>query len=77
MHQTITHSKEWTAWREINNYPLSPYKEAIQDAELSGYFTPKHWRAFSDFLQKAGANKHKTLKVRINKYYAKEKDGTT
>lgn len=70
--QTIIASKEWAGWREVNNYPLSPYREAITDAEKTGYFTPKHWRAFVKFIEQVSAKKYEKLKIRVNNY-AKEK----
>jgi hypothetical protein len=73
IHQVLTQSKEWLAWKQVNDYPLSPFKDDINDAELTGFFTPKHWRAFARFLEQAAAHKHKKLKININKYYDEKK----
>ena len=72
--QVIIQSKEWIAWKEVNNFPLAPFKDDIKDAEDTGFFTPKHWRAFVRFLEQAGSQKYKKLKIKINSYYSKDKD---
>ena len=66
--QTITTSKEWAGWREVNNFPLSPYREAIHDAEKTGFFAPKHWKAFVKFIEQVGAKRYEKLKIRIVNY---------
>jgi len=71
MHQTIISSSEWTAWREVNDFPTSPYRNDIKDAEMTSYFTPRHWRAFANFITQAQSKKYKKLKIKINEYYKK------
>lgn len=69
MQQTITDSQEWKAWRAVNDFPLSPFLADINDAELYGFFRPKHWRAFVRFICQSNNKKYNKLKININKYY--------
>lgn len=69
MHQVITQSPEWRAWREANAYTLAPFKEDISDAEETGFFAPKHWKAFMQFLY--NVRKEQTIKPLKIKNYSK------
>lgn len=68
MHQTITQSPEWRAWRAQNAPVLSQYQEDINDAEETGFFAPKHWKAFLSFLYQIQKERQPKKDLKINRY---------
>jgi hypothetical protein len=72
MHQVITQSPEWRAWRESNAYTLAPFKEDISDAEETGFFTPKHWKSFLRFLEQTKEKNRESRQIKIRNYSKNE-----